>query len=173
MKFMWTLFVAAVIAGISSFAIGKNQPRSSDADFLDQFSEHHQDAIKMGEIALTKAKDSEVKQMAGKMVSDQKKEIAQMKKWREELYPSAAKTEGGMPKMDMSGLRTKTGRDFDIAFLDMMAKHHKQGVDMAKSAAGKLSNQQVKTFAENAAEKQDDERKHLEEMKKSELTKAE
>ena len=138
-----------------------------DAKFLDQFSEHHGDAIKMGEMATSKAANPEVKKIAEKMVSDQTEEIKKMKEWREKIS-SAPPIASSMPKMDMSSLNQKNGRDFDIAFLDMMAKHHQQGVSMAKEASAKLSNPEVKTFAKNAAEKQDHERQKLLKMKKSE-----
>lgn len=163
------MFVAAIAAfGFVSTTSAKDKAPSQDIVFLDQFSEHHSDAIKMGEMAVSKADSPKVKQMAEKMVSDQRKETAQMKKWREEIDPAASKSKLEMPKMSMDSLKGKSGRDFDIAFLEMMAKHHSQGVEMAKSAAGKVSNSQVKKFAQSAADKQDHERQQLEEMKKSE-----
>ena len=72
--------------------------------------------------------------------------------------------------MDMMSLKEKSGTDFDLAFLDMMTKHHEQGINMAKSAADKLFNPQIKTFAQNAIMNQDRERQELEAMKKSEAS---
>ncbi len=146
------------------------KPASYDAKFLDQMSEHHQDAIKMAEMAESKAQNPEVKKVALRMAKDQKEEIAQMKNWREKFFNSAPKTKMTMPKMDMSTFKEKSGRDFDLAFLDMMAKHHEQGIEMAKSASDKLFNPQIKTFAQTVMLKQDSERSELQNMKKSEAS---
>lgn len=168
-------FILALGISILSFpAFGvteaKAKPASYDAKFLDQFSEHHRDAIKMGEMALSKAENPEVKKMAKKMVSDQKEEVAQMTEWREQFFSSAPKSKSEMPKMDLTSLKSKTGKDFDLAFLDMMTKHHEQGISMAKGASDKLFNPQIKTFAQSAIMNQDRERQELDEMKKLEAS---
>ncbi len=95
-----------------------------------------------------------------------------MKKWREELYRSVPIASSDIPKVDMSSLQTKSGRDFDIAFLDMMAMHHNQGIGMAKSATDRLFHTRIKAFAQNAILNQDRERQELLEMKKAEGTKS-
>lgn len=146
------------------------KPAPYDAKFLDQMSEHHKDAIQMGKMAESKAQNPEVKKMAQKIVKDQKDEIIQMKEWREKFFASTPKSKMAMPKMDMNALKKKTGRDFDLAFLDMMAKHHEQGINMAKSASDKLFNPQIKTFAQTVILKQDGERSEMESMKKSEAS---
>lgn len=110
----------------------------------------------------------EVKKMAQKMVSDQKEEIAQMQKWREQFYTSTPKDNSKLAKMDMSSLKEKSGKAFDLAFLDLMAKHHEQGISMAKSASDKLFNSQIKTFAQNAIMNQGKEVQDLSQMKKQE-----
>lgn len=55
-----------------------------DTMFLDMMSKHHQGAVKMAQSALKKAKRPEVKEMAQKVVDEQKKEIAQMARWKKE-----------------------------------------------------------------------------------------
>ncbi|OYZ23578.1 MAG: hypothetical protein B7Y39_04540 [Bdellovibrio sp. 28-41-41] len=173
------LFFTIVFTCLSIFSVNfvtiraeakqKMSPFPYDAKFLDQFSEHHSGAIEMGELASLKAENPEVKKMAAKMVSDQKGEIKKMKEWREKIS-SAPEVASSMQKIDMGDLSQKNGREFDFAFLDMMAKHHKQGVNMAKEASFKLSNPEVKAFAKTAAVKQEQERHQLLEMKKSEAS---
>lgn len=167
MKIARVFFISATMIGFASILLAGAKATPPDIVFLDQFSEHHTEAIKMAEMAVSKASDPQVKQMAEKMASDQKKEIAQMKKWRKEIDASAPRGMLEMPKMDMSGLREKSGREFDVTFLDMMSRHHSQGVEMAKAAVDKVSNLQVKAFAQAAADNQDRERKHLEQMRNS------
>lgn len=135
-----------------------------DAKFLDQFSEHHMDAIKMAKIAEKKAENPELKKMAQKMVKDQSKEIDQMKSWRKEFFSSAPKTSLEMPKMDMKNLETSKGHAFDMAFSEMMAKHHQDGISMVEQMSPEMKNEKVKHFALQAAQKQGQEKDKLEAM---------
>lgn len=156
-------FVAMLLMffGLAAFA---QNTAPTDAKFLDQFSEHHKDAIEMAKMAEKKAENKDLKKMAQKMVKDQSKEIDQMKSWRQKYYPQAAKTESDMPKMDMSKLESSSGHEFDMAFSEMMAKHHQQGIDMVNGVSKELSNPEIKKFAQNAAKKQEDEKEKLEKM---------
>lgn len=170
------LLVAVMLSAGATFSTQvyakETRPKATqfDAKFLDQMTDHHKDAIKMGELAESKAQNPELKKMAEKMIADQKEEIDQMKNWRGQFYASAPVAKPMQPKMDMSALKNKSGRDFDMAFIDMMRMHHEQGIDMAKSASDKLFNAQVKTFAQNVVMKQSHERDELEQMKKMEAS---
>lgn len=55
-----------------------------DAMFLDMMSKHHAGAIKMAKDALKKAKHTEIKQFAQKVIDTQSEESAQMQKWKKE-----------------------------------------------------------------------------------------
>lgn len=138
----------------------------TDAKFLDQFSQHHMDAIEMAKMAEKKAENPELKKMARKMVKDQSKEIDQMKSWRKELFSSAPKSQSEMPKMDMKSLETSKGHAFDMAFSEMMAKHHQEGIDMVQKMSPEMKNEKVKQFAMQAAQKQQQEKDELEKMVK-------
>ena len=52
-----------------------------DVDFAMMMRMHHQGAIEMSEAQLKDGKDPEMKKMARKIISDQKKEIAQLDKF--------------------------------------------------------------------------------------------
>ena len=47
---------------------------------------HHQGAVEMAKMAVEKTQNAELKTFAQKIIADQKKEIAQMKDWREKWY---------------------------------------------------------------------------------------
>lgn len=55
-----------------------------DAMFLDMMSKHHLGAVKMAQEAQKKSQHKEIKDLAKKVVDEQKKEIAQMAKWKKE-----------------------------------------------------------------------------------------
>lgn len=79
------------------------------------------------------------------------------------------KTDSGMSAMDhgahsgmnhamgdsgMNALRSKTGKEFDIAFLSQMIAHHEAAVTMAKQALGAASMPGTKTEAQNVVDSQ-------------------
>jgi uncharacterized protein (DUF305 family) len=65
--------------------LAKREP--FDKAFISAMIPHHQSAIEMAEVAYEKSKVSEIKELARNIVSAQKREIEQMKGWREQWYP--------------------------------------------------------------------------------------
>lgn len=122
--------------------------------FLDQFSEHHKDAIMMSNLALSKAENTELRAMAQTMVKDQSSEIEQMQAWRTRYFPNVSHTRRSMPVMDMSPLENRQGKAFDLAFIKMMSKHHADGVNMATKAMKQSSVESIRVFSGRVASKQ-------------------
>jgi uncharacterized protein (DUF305 family) len=58
-----------------------------DKAFIDAMIPHHQSAIDMAKEAQTRAKRQEIKDLAGRIVAAQRREIDQMKAWRAQWYP--------------------------------------------------------------------------------------
>jgi uncharacterized protein (DUF305 family) len=75
--------------------------------------------------------------------------------------------------MDLKELQEKSGKDFDVAFIDLMRKHHTQGISMAKRATDELFHSNIKDFVENAIHDQDRERQQLAQLKKEEISQGE
>ncbi len=152
---------------LTSFAATAEKGKNFEAHFLDKMIMHHQDGVKMAELGAAKATNPEVKKMSEKMVSDQKEEIAQMEKWRSDLYKNVPKSKDMPPKMEMSSLQSASGKEFDKKYLDMMSKHHESGIDMFEEAESKATNDQIKKFAMKGSQNQEREKQHMEHMKTS------
>jgi uncharacterized protein (DUF305 family) len=58
-----------------------------DRAFIDAMMPHHESAVAMAEVALEESENPEIRRIAEDIVSAQKREISQMKEWREEWYP--------------------------------------------------------------------------------------
>ena len=58
-----------------------------DKAFIDAMIPHHQSAIEMAKVANEKSENPRIKELAENIVSAQKREIEQMKRWREQWYP--------------------------------------------------------------------------------------
>lgn len=126
-----------------------------DLQFIDTMIAHHEGAVVMAKPAVEKAVHGELRTLAQNIVSDQEKEIAQMRRWREEWFagkPPAMNMEmagmvDSMKDMDMKKLETASGAAFDLAFIEMMIPHHDGAVLMAKEALQKSQRQEIKTLA--------------------------
>lgn len=133
--------------------------RFNDADvmFTQQMILHHQQAIQMARMAVTRAQNPKVKALAAKIQIEQVSEIKTMTGW---LRDWGQPVPTGMPAMmspmpgmmgspapgtsgppipgmmtpgDMSQLMAAHGEDFDRMFLQMMIRHHQGAVEMART----------------------------------------
>lgn len=170
---------SATASGNGSNAAQTMQP-SYDSRFIDAMTAHHQQAVQMAQLAVNKAQHAELKEMARKMVNDQQQEIEQMRTWRNQWFPNQPQTgaqagaqagaspEGhtqqampgmsdSMQPMDMSRLQSATGRDFDIAFLEMMIPHHQGAVRMSQDALARAERQETQRLAQRINQSQQQE----------------
>lgn len=147
-----------------------------DLQFLDTMVHHHQGAVDMAKMVLTKSQNEELKKFAQKIIDDQNREIAQMKDWRGKWYasnPPAMNMEmAGMAdsmKMmmgdGMKKLEASSGKGFDLMFVDMMTPHHVGAVVMAKEALTKAEHPEIKTLANQIIKSQEAEVKQMADWK--------
>ena len=122
-----------------------------DSHFIEMMIPHHQGAVDMANLAMTKAKHPEIKLLAESIKKAQSQEIEQMTAWYKQWYatevPAMSSHGMGMPMnsdrnpmemgmmehhimgMDLDTL--KNAPDFDKAFIEQMIPHHKMAVMMA------------------------------------------
>jgi len=62
--------------------------RPFDEAFINAMIPHHESAIEMAQVALAESGNSAVRDLAGRIVDDQTREIEQMRGWLEEWYPA-------------------------------------------------------------------------------------
>ena len=130
-------------------AIG--QLDSGERQFIVDMIPHHQQAVDMSTLALTRAKDPKVVNLATAILANQAKEISMMTGWVGPADDDAAGHHGmnhhGMGHSDddaamaehgmltdaqMEQLRTVKGAAFDKLFLTGMIAHHQGAVTMSK-----------------------------------------
>src|SRR5436309_2247031 len=81
-----------------------------DLQFIDTMIVHHEGAITMSQMVISKTARPELKAFAQQIIDDQTKEIAQLKQWRDAWYagkPSALNME--MPGMMNEGMNMMSG----------------------------------------------------------------
>ena len=85
-----TLGVAASKSGMSmSMSVADlHKANPFDRSFIDMMVPHHQGAITMAQAELAKGKNASLKAMASQIISAQRGEVGEMKKWRKSWYGS-------------------------------------------------------------------------------------
>ena len=135
-----------------------------DLRFIDSMLPHHQGALVMAQSAIQKSKRPELVKFAKNIITEQKKEIAQMQQWRKQWYPTASATpimwhaemNHEMPmttahkeSMMMNMSLGEADAGFDKRFLDAMIPHHQGAVTMAKDSLKKSKRPELQKLAQN------------------------
>jgi len=65
--------------------LAKREP--FDRAFIEAMIPHHQSAIEMAAVANEESENPRIMELAGNITSAQRREVEQMKRWREQWYP--------------------------------------------------------------------------------------
>jgi uncharacterized protein (DUF305 family) len=148
-----------------------------DQHFIEMMIPHHQQAVEMADLALTRAKRPEIKKLALAIKSDQNREIKQMQTWYKAWYgkevPAVAMNNGtmmsmrqnrgqgmnqgmrqmsmhpGMRGMDVDLEALKNAQDFDKEFISQMIPHHQMAVMMAQMVANSATKPEIRNLAQS------------------------
>ena len=138
--------------GHSSMASGDLS--SDDIMFLQMMIPHHQQAIDMSDVALTKSADPELLVLAKDIRDGQGAEIVKMKAWLDGANAgmdpghSMGHDMGGMlGDSELAALKAATGKSFDLLWLKGMTGHHVGAIDMAAMIED-AENAEIKSFGQ-------------------------
>ncbi len=161
----------------------------SDQHFIVRMIPHHDGAIAMADLALTRARRPEVKALARSIKDSQTQENAQMRAWYRKWYGQEAPTwslgagwgwQGGMGgHMGMGGgmglgmqggtnlAALRQAADFDRAFIEQMIPHHQMGVMMASMAQINSQHPELRSLQESMVRVQSEEISQMEQWYRS------
>jgi uncharacterized protein (DUF305 family) len=173
LKYWKTLMMALLLTSFAAFAQTpaheSHHAMDHDVMFADGMTNHHRDGIKMAQMAVEKAQNAELRAMAQTMIDDQQREISEMQRLRGDAPVTPMGEMMKMPGMmseskmqqDMARLEASTGTAFDVAFTEIMPKHHEGAIKMSKHELANGDNQGLRAIAEQIADKQTQEREQL------------
>jgi uncharacterized protein (DUF305 family) len=135
-----------------------------DRQFIAMMIPHHEQAIQMADLALTRAKRPEIKQLAQTIKQDQTREIQQMRTWYKSWYgievvampmngqqmPQSGSMQG--MKMDLEAL--KNAPDFDKEFLHQMIFHHQMAIQMGQMDDSRFVRPELRELARSIVKTQ-------------------
>jgi len=108
---------------------------SDDVMFLQMMIPHHQQAIDISDLALTKSEDAELLALAKNIRDEQGAEIVKMKAWLEKAkaasHSASHSMDGMLSDAELAALEKATGKSFDVLWLKAMTGHHTGAIDMA------------------------------------------
>ena len=115
-----------------------------DKVFVKKALEGNATEVQMGQLALEKSNDDQVKQFAQRMVDDHGKMQEQLKPVAEQMGVKApdGPSKGSMKKMDK--MKSLSGDAFDQAYIKDMVKDHKSDASEFKQEAQNTQNPQLK-----------------------------
>ncbi|NUT50878.1 MAG: DUF305 domain-containing protein [Saccharothrix sp.] len=165
---------------------------SVDVGFSQDMSAHHLQGVQMANIARDRTADPAIEQLAFDISSTQLEQVGRMKGWlflwgypeqsndgrhmgwmssATHGHAEGASGSGGaeqMPGMasaqELAKLRTLTGVEFDVYFLQLMLRHHQGGAPMADYAATHAGQSVVRTLADNMLKSQTGESAYMQEL---------
>ena len=145
---------------------------SDEIMFLQMMIPHHQQAIDISDLALTKSADAELLALAKSIRDEQAAEIVTMKAWLDaagaDLDPghSMGHGMGGMlGDSELAALKAATGKSFDLLWLKGMTGHHDGAIDMAAMIEN-AKNPEIKSFGQAIVSSQSEQNKAMAAMLK-------
>lgn len=146
-----------------------------DKHYIEEMIPHHEGAIDMAKLALTRDTKPEIKTLATNIIKSQTEEIIQMKAWYESWFGTDVPVDtdreigmgrgmmhGGMmgDEADISSL--EKAENFDKAFIDDMIPHHQMAVMMSNMLLSSTNRSEMKQLGKNIITAQT---KEIEEMR--------
>jgi putative membrane protein len=125
---------------------GMNSPTGPEVDkaFVKKAMEGNLAEIQMGQLALQKSSDDQVKQFAQRMVDDHGKMLDQMKPAAEQMGVKVPEGPSKSQMKNMDKMKALSGDAFDQAYIKDMVKDHKKDDSEFKQEAQATQNPQVK-----------------------------
>lgn len=133
-----------------------------DQEFIENMIPHHQDAVDMSNMALTKAEHPQIKQLARNISTSQSREIAEMRQWYKEWYGTDVPANSHMMMNNTDLNRLKNAKPFDKEFIEQMIPHHQMAIMMAQMVLYHSDRPEIRGLAESIIKSQSAE---IEEMR--------
>lgn len=143
---------AAHTEGITIASAPALSPSTSNFEikFMTDMIDHHHMAVMMAEMCIAKAIHPELRALCENIRMAQMAEIEEMQAWLQDWY--AVTYEPVMKPGDenmMERLASLTGAEFEIAFMEMMIKHHEKAIKEGRHCLDKAYHTELRELCEN------------------------
>jgi uncharacterized protein (DUF305 family) len=118
--------------------------------FMTDMIDHHHMAVMMAEMCIAKAIHPELRSLCENIRAAQMAEIEEMQGWLQDWYGITYEPvmKPGDERM-MERLASLTGAEFEIAFMEMMIKHHEKAIKEGRHCLDKAYHTELRELCEN------------------------
>ena len=145
----------------------------NESMFAEMMIPHHQQAVEMSDLALSKSFNPSVLDLAKRIKNAQSAEIIQMQSWlgssesNSMMSDHSGHSMGGMlTDEELSKLESASGAEFDKLFLEGMIAHHEGAIDMSRMIKD-TTTKEINAFGVNVVEVQSAEIREMKEILES------
>jgi uncharacterized protein (DUF305 family) len=123
---------------------------SFEIKFMTDMIDHHHMAVMMAEMCIATAIHPELRSLCENIRTAQMAEIEEMQGWLQDWYGIAYEPvmRPGEEKM-MERLASLSGAEFEIAFMQMMIKHHEKAIKEGRHCLDKAHHTELRELCEN------------------------
>ncbi len=125
----------------------ENDNKENDSKFLVAAAEIGLAEVQLGNLAQTKAKSAEVKNLGKMMEMDHTAAMADLSGLASKKQITIPTTLTDNGQSDYKSLSDKTGKDFDKAYCDKMVDGHKDAIDKFEKASKDSKDPDIKAWA--------------------------
>lgn len=126
----------------ASMAVDEN-----DSKFVVEAADGGMAEVELGKLAQSKGSNASVKSFGQMMVDDHSKANDELKQLAQSKNITLPATVGQAHQKVMDELNTKSGKDFDKAYMDAMISDHKKDISLFEDASNNLKDPDLKAFA--------------------------
>jgi uncharacterized protein (DUF305 family) len=156
----WSKWLAGLLALWCAAAIGAapapdKSTANYEVDFLEGMIDHHAMAVQMATLCEARAVHEELRALCTQIRESQSPEIATMQGWLASWYSDPYQPEmssGDMKRMDK--LASLAASEFEIAFMEMMIKHHAKAVKEASTCLERAYHPELLSLCQNIIDTQ-------------------
>jgi putative membrane protein len=139
-----TLTAGCALAALSvSGAHARESASGMDKEYLSTSIQGDRFEIDGGHLALQKSANPRVRALARRLISDHQHSLSDALKLAKRVGAPRSSSPSPSETWELSILRTRSGREFDIWYTSLEIKDHEQDIDDVKGEIGRGSNRRV------------------------------
>lgn len=135
---------------VASTAAPTRPAANFEVRFMTGMIDHHHMAVMMAEMCIAKAVHTELRSLCENIRTAQMAEIEEMQTWLQQWYGIAygpAMKPGDQKMMDR--LASLSGAEFEIAFMEVMIKHHEKAIKEGRHCLDKAAHEELRSLCEH------------------------
>ncbi|MBY0491573.1 MAG: DUF305 domain-containing protein [Gemmatimonadaceae bacterium] len=133
-----------------------------EVKFMSDMIDHHEMAIKMAELCVSKAVHAELRTLCADIIATQRAEMMQMQTWLRTWYGISYQPEMKPGDMRMiEKMAALPAAEFEVEFMQMMIKHHSKAVKEGEDCLDRAYHAELIALCENIIATQSRERAQM------------